>query len=79
MMCPCVKPLWRAQTQGPAQHLWSHRQIDESSPLNILNKSVAASMLQELGEKLQLLAGYETGNMLTCSWRELSEGIEYHN
>lgn len=27
MMCPCVKPLWRSQTQGSAQHLWSHRQM----------------------------------------------------
>lgn len=60
-------------------------QADESSPLNILNKFLAANILQKLEEKLQFLARYKTGfpqrlvNMLTCSWRELSEGIDYHN
>lgn len=60
-------------------------QADESSPLNILNKFLAANILQKLGEKLQFLARYKTGfpqglvNMLTCSWRELSKGIDYHN
>lgn len=29
--------------------------------MNVLSKSVAASTLQELGDKLQLLARYETG------------------
>ncbi|KAM6092025.1 uncharacterized protein LJ206_005259 [Theristicus caerulescens] len=59
-------------------------QADEDSPLNMLNKSVAANMLQELGEKLQLFARYETSfpqglvNVLTCSWRELTEGVNYH-
>ncbi|XP_032866060.2 uncharacterized protein LOC116965711 [Tyto alba] len=58
-------------------------QADEDSPLNVLNESVAANMLQELGEKLQLLARYKTGfpqgpvNVLTCSWRELTEGLDY--
>ncbi|KAM6284970.1 uncharacterized protein M6G45_005650 isoform 2-T3 [Spheniscus humboldti] len=58
-------------------------QADEDSPLNTLSKSVAANMLQELGEKLQLLARYKTGfpqglvNVLTCSWKELTEGIDY--
>jgi len=31
-------------------------QADEYSPLNMLNKSMAANKLQELGDKLQLLA-----------------------
>ncbi|CAM9991591.1 unnamed protein product [Bubo scandiacus] len=58
-------------------------QADEDSPLNMLSKSVTDNMLQELGEKLQLLARSETGfpqglvNVLTCSWRELTEGIDY--
>ena len=58
-------------------------QAEENLPLNMLNKSVAANMLQELGEKLQLLPRYETGfpqglvNVLTCSWRELTEGVDY--
>ncbi|XP_054689326.1 uncharacterized protein LOC129209155 isoform X3 [Grus americana] len=58
-------------------------QADEASPLNMLNKSEAANMLQELGEKLQLLASYKTGflqglvNVLACSWRELTEGVDY--
>ncbi|XP_075598987.1 uncharacterized protein LOC142600060 [Balearica regulorum gibbericeps] len=58
-------------------------QADEASPLNMLNKSVAAIMLQELGEKLQFLASYKTGfpqglvNVLTCSWRELTERVDY--
>ncbi|XP_032299849.1 uncharacterized protein C3orf20 homolog isoform X1 [Coturnix japonica] len=57
-------------------------QADKDSPLNTLNKSASANMLQELGEKLQLLAGYQTGlppelvNVLTCSWRELTEGAD---
>nr|XP_009672890.1 PREDICTED: uncharacterized protein C3orf20 homolog [Struthio camelus australis] len=39
-------------------------------------------MLQELGEKLQPFASYETGfpqglvNMLACNWRELTEGTD---
>lgn len=58
-------------------------QADEDSPLNMLNESVAANMLQELGEKLQLLARYETGfpqglvNVLTCTWREITEGVDH--
>lgn len=58
-------------------------QADEDSPLNMLNESVAANLLQELGEKLQLLARYETGfpqdlvNVLTCTWREITEGVDH--
>ncbi|XP_071621011.1 uncharacterized protein C3orf20 homolog isoform X9 [Heliangelus exortis] len=46
------------------------------------HESVIDNMLQELGEKLQLLPRYETGfpeglmNVLTCSWRELTEGVD---
>lgn len=49
----------------------------------MLNKSASADMLQKLGEKLQLLARYQTGfplelvNVLTCSWRELTEGAAF--
>ncbi|KAK2534957.1 C3orf20-like protein, partial [Columba guinea] len=59
-------------------------QADEDSPLNTLNKSVAANMLQELGDKLELLARYKTGfhqelvNVLTCTWRELTEAVDDH-
>ncbi|XP_021245147.1 uncharacterized protein C3orf20 homolog isoform X3 [Numida meleagris] len=58
-------------------------QADKDSPLNMLNKSASASMLQELGEKLQLLARYETGfpqepvNVLIYLWRELTEGADF--
>lgn len=49
----------------------------------MLNKSAAANMLQELGEKLQLLARYETGfpqglvKVLSYSWRELTGRADY--
>ncbi|PKK21102.1 hypothetical protein A306_00011749, partial [Columba livia] len=41
-------------------------------------------MLQELGDKLQLLTRYKTGfhqelvNVLTCTWRELTEAVDGH-
>lgn len=59
-------------------------QAGEDSPLNTLNKSAAANMLQELGDKLQLLARYETGlpqelvDVLSCTWRELTGGVDDH-
>ncbi|XP_051470498.1 uncharacterized protein LOC127382643 [Apus apus] len=59
-------------------------QADEDSPVKTLNKSVADNMLQELGETLQLLAKYETRfprglvDVVTCSWREFSEGVDGH-
>lgn len=56
-------------------------QTDEDSLVNMLNKSVAANMLQELGEELQLIARYGTGFpqglVLTCNWREFTEGVDY--
>ncbi|XP_068794090.1 uncharacterized protein [Struthio camelus] len=82
MSCHSLCKTTTEDTKTKVSQIPSVQQAEEDSPLNILNKCVAANMLQELGEKLQPFASYETGfpqglvNMLACNWRELTEGTD---